>query len=229
VPLSPVAPLPKQSTASWLRYVAVIGVAAILVFVLVRALHHTGSTDQASAALAEKRLTPPAPLPRLESKANAQPPRPNAESPAAPPSAAAVTAPQPPPAASNAVDVKTAVSGPEPALAAAKSEVKAPAPTASDDAEVVREVLPEISEKALSTIQGKVRLTVRVQTDSSGKVNDAQLSRPCSSSFFNDAALRAARKWEFQPGDTTATEMRSYLLQFEFTPAGAKASASRTE
>jgi len=70
-----------------------------------------------------------------------------------------------------------------------------------------------------------VRLTVRVQADASGKVSDAQVVSPSGSSFFNDSALKAARKWQFQPAD--GTEPRNYMLEFIFTQAGPKASASR--
>ena len=232
VPLSPVAPLPPKppGLGSLLRYAAVIGVAALLVLALARGLRHSGNADQASAALAEKRETQAAPsttAPRALEDKTAQPPKGNSESPAAP-SSAAVTAPKPVSDASNNVEVKSAASEPQPALAAVKSELKEAETRGAEDPDVVQEVLPEISQKALSTIQGKVRLTVRVQADSNGRVNDAELIRPSGSSFFNDAALTAARKWEFQPGNATGTA-RSYLLQFEFTQAGAKATASRTE
>jgi TonB family protein len=58
-------------------------------------------------------------------------------------------------------------------------------------------------------------------------VADATLESPSGSSFFNDLALKAARRWQFQPseGASDATS-RAYLLHFQFTQAGPKASVT---
>src|SRR5206468_10052861 len=105
------------------------------------------------------------------------------------------------PEVKQAPEVKAAASEPPPVAAIAmKSEVKT-APAGEGGADVLQQVLPDISEKALATIHGKVRLTVLVQTDAAGKVRAAQLDSPSGSSFFNDAALKAAKRWQFQPAD----------------------------
>jgi TonB family protein len=116
---------------------------------------------------------------------------------------------------------------PEPAPAALRSEMR-PGPGASSrGAEVLKQVLPDVSEKALSTIHGALRLTIRTQVNAQGKVADAQLESPSGSSFFNDLALKAARRWQFQPSDSpSGAAPRAYLLHFEFTQAGVKASAN---
>ena len=99
------------------------------------------------------------------------------------------------------------------------------APASEAEQDVLQQVLPEVSQKALSTIHGSVRLAIRVQVDNTGKVSEAQLDAPSGSTFFNDLALKAARKWQFQPAGTPTETSRRYLLHFEFTQAGPKASA----
>jgi TonB family protein len=94
-------------------------------------------------------------------------------------------------------------------------------------AEVLQQVLPDVSEKALSTIHGAVRLTIRAQVNAGGKVADAQLESPSGSPFFNELALKAAQRWLFEPRALSGGEpTRVYLLHFEFTQGGVKASAT---
>jgi len=116
---------------------------------------------------------------------------------------------------------------PEPAPAALRSEVRSTPAGASGNAEVLQQVLPDVSEKALSTVHGAVRLTIRAQVNQEGKVANAQLESPSGSSFFNDLSLKAARRWQFQPSDSSSGMPRAYLLHFEYTQAGVKASANR--
>jgi len=235
VPLSPVTPLRRKSggSGSLLRYTVTAGVAAVLVFAAVRGLRHGGNTDQANATLAEKAPAPAAPTTETavpaEKKATARPVA-AAEPPAAVRPERAPEERKTEPVPRSAVEAKAqAPETPEPAPAAVKSEVRAAPATASGSSEVLQQVMPDISQKALATIRGTVRLTVRVQADAAGNVGDAELAVPSGSSFFNDAALRAARRWQFQPESSGSGEPRSYLLQFEFTPAGPTVSVSRAE
>ena len=249
VPLSPVEPLRRTSgSGSLLRYAVVIGVAAIVVFFAVRGFRRGEGNGETSAVLAEKTAekppektsTPSAPreavAPLAAEKVAPKP----AESRPAPatevvqekpaPSAPAVVAaaPKREPEVKAVVEAKAPPAQPLAAEAAAmKSEVKATS-SVSGGSDVLQQVLPEVSEKALSTIHGKVRLTVRVQADASGKVSDAQLASPSGRSFFNDAALKAARKWQFQPADASGGT-RNYVLEFIFTQAGPKATANRVQ
>jgi TonB family protein len=239
VPLSPVEPLRRASgSGSLLRYAVVIGVAAVLMFFIARGLRHGGGSGDASAALDAKALPPPTARDAATPTAETLPPKtaeprlapaatPAAEKPAPKVPAQAVAAPKREPEVQQAPEVRTAASEPPPvAPAAVKSEVNI-APARSAGSDVLQQVLPDVSEKALATIHGKVRLTVRVHADSSGKVNDAQLASPSGSSFFNEAALKAARKWQFQPAEAASGDARSYLLEFIFTQSGPQASASR--
>ena len=80
------------------------------------------------------------------------------------------------------------------------------------DAQVLNQVIPEVSEKARGTIQGKVRVRVKVSVDSAGAVTSAGLSSPSPSRFFADRAIEAARQWKFAPG----TAAGDWILQFDF-------------
>ncbi len=95
--------------------------------------------------------------------------------------------------------------------------------------EVLDQVLPDVSPKARGTIQGKVRVSVKVHVDSAGSVSGAELDSAGPSSFFADLALQAARKWAFTPpevdGKSVASEWR---LRFEFTQKDTKVIPAQT-
>jgi TonB family protein len=239
VPLSPVAPLPKQAqtaaapSGSLLRWALPIAVAAILLLMASRAFHRSSDSSATDSTVAKPASGPEV----VEAKApivSTPAPRSNkvvpplAESRAADQGAAeplaskaqVVPKKSPGPAAQKA-------SQPEAAPAALRSEaLSAPAGT-SRRAEVLQQVLPDVSEKALSTIHGAVRLTIRAQVNAGGQVADAQLESPSGSPFFNELALKAARRWRFEPRALSGgAPTRAYLLHFEFTQGGVKASAT---
>ncbi|MFY9531014.1 MAG: TonB family protein [Candidatus Acidiferrales bacterium] len=84
--------------------------------------------------------------------------------------------------------------------------------------EVVNQVLPDVSQKSRDTIQGTVRVSVRVHVDPSGNVVGADIDSPGPSKFFADRALQAAQRWEFQPPTVDGRDVASeWILRFEFT------------
>ena len=93
---------------------------------------------------------------------------------------------------------------------------------------VARQVLPDVPERASATIQGAVRVGVRVQVDATGKVVDADLESAGPSKYFAGLALKAARAWEFVPptadGQPTPSD---WIVRFEFQPDGTKATTFR--
>jgi len=114
------------------------------------------------------------------------------------------------------------VSPPEPA---AESQPAAKASPTGANGEVLDQVLPDVSEKARQTIKGKVRVSVRVHVDPSGNVTQAELDTPTASRYFADLALQAARRWEFSSPELDGHSVASeWVLRFEFTPTGTKAS-----
>jgi TonB family protein len=84
--------------------------------------------------------------------------------------------------------------------------------------EIIDQVLPDVSQKARDTIYGTVRVSVKINVDSSGNITSADLDSPGPSQYFADQALAAARRWEFAPakvdGRNVATE---WIVRFEFS------------
>jgi TonB family protein len=90
--------------------------------------------------------------------------------------------------------------------------------------EVLDQVLPEVSDKARGTIQGKVRVSVRVHVEPAGNVSQAELDTPGPSKYFADLALQASRRWEFTPPEVDGRSVPSdWIIRFEFTQADTKA------
>jgi len=89
--------------------------------------------------------------------------------------------------------------------------------------------LPDVSEKALSTIRGTVRVGVRLHVDAAGNVSGAEIADAGPSPFFADLALKAASKWEFTSPDGGGRSVPSeWLVRFEFSSSGVKAFPSQT-
>ena len=114
-----------------------------------------------------------------------------------------------------------------PASSTSSSSVPPTATTRSGPAgsEVVHRVLPEVPENAQETIQGTIRVGVRVEVDRAGNVVGTGFENPGPSKYFSRLAMDAAQKWKFAPSQE---ERRQYSLRFEFTESDTRASAVRT-
>jgi TonB family protein len=124
---------------------------------------------------------------------------------------------------------------PAPAPASLRSDVPAPAkPTNSLSAraargEVLDQVMPDVSDKARATIQGRVRTSVRVHVDAAGDVSDAESASAGPSKYFADLAVKAVRKWVFTPPEIDGRSVPSeWLVQFVFTRSDTKATPTQT-
>ena len=85
------------------------------------------------------------------------------------------------------------------------------------------QVLPDVSEKALATISGKVRVSVLAHVNASGNVTEADFDSPGPSQYFADLALKAVRRWEFNSPEVNGRSVPSeWQIRFEFTPTGVK-------
>ena len=94
---------------------------------------------------------------------------------------------------------------------------------------VAERILPHISEKASLTIQGKIKVKVRVKVDSSGKVSDAALESPGPSKYFANQALQAARNWRFKPAQVDGKAVSSvWILLFQFAQTATDATPVET-
>jgi TonB family protein len=111
----------------------------------------------------------------------------------------------------------------QPVAAAPAPVVNTPSKTSGEGAakgEVLDQVLPDVSEKARATIQGRVRLDVRLQVNPTGTVDSAELERPASSKYFSEQAIKAAKRWQFSAPEVNGHSVPSqWLLHFEFSPS----------
>ena len=90
--------------------------------------------------------------------------------------------------------------------------------------EVLNQVLPDVSDKARSTIWGTVRVAVIVHVDPVGNVAGAELNSPGPSKFFADKALQAAKNWDFAPAKLDGHNVASdWVIKFHFTHSDIKA------
>lgn len=112
-----------------------------------------------------------------------------------------------------------------PKSSAASSTSASGASAAPGKGEVLDQVLPDASEKALGTITGKVRVIVMAHVNPSGNVTDADFTDPGPSKYFADLALKAVRRWEFNSPEVNGRSVASeWQIRFDFTPTGVKAS-----
>jgi TonB family protein len=94
--------------------------------------------------------------------------------------------------------------------------------------QVLNQVLPEVSAKSRSTIHGTVRVVVKVHVNASGTVTGAETASS-PSKFFSDAAVQAAKRWDFTPTKIADQPVPSeWLLRFDFTPSDTKVLPTQT-
>ena len=95
--------------------------------------------------------------------------------------------------------------------------------------EVLQRVLPEVPQSARETIQGTIRVSVRVSLDSSGTVTEAEFDAPGPSKYFARLALEAAQTWKFAPPRVGGRNVLSdWILRFEFTKDATKVLPTQT-
>jgi TonB family protein len=84
--------------------------------------------------------------------------------------------------------------------------------------DVVHQAAPEVLQSARNSIRGTVKVSVKVNVDRSGNVEDAELESRGPSKYFARAALAAAQDWKFKPPKVGGRGVLStWTLQFEFT------------
>jgi TonB family protein len=82
--------------------------------------------------------------------------------------------------------------------------------------EIVRQVLPIVPQSARNTIEGTIKVNVRVSADSTGNVTETHLDRSGPSKYFARLATEAAREWKFKPQSSA----RDWVLHFRFSRGG---------
>jgi len=93
----------------------------------------------------------------------------------------------------------------------------------------LNQTMPDISSKARSTIRGTARVVVKVRVDKSGAVSSA-VPASSPSRFFSDAAVKAAKQWDFTPAKISGQPVPSeWLVRFDFTSTDTKVLPSQTK
>jgi eukaryotic-like serine/threonine-protein kinase len=93
-----------------------------------------------------------------------------------------------------------------------------------DRGEVLDQIIPRPSSDALASIDGTVRVIVRVRVDPAGNVSQALLEKAGPSKYFAQKSLEAARGWVFlSPANNGRSQESEWLIRFDFTHAGANA------
>jgi TonB family protein len=201
------APRPHQAPAKW-RYTVAIGTIALALAAVLgapRLLNRRQVTGRASSGAAQepKRQVNP----KQSQKTNAKAPATEGASDRAQgPRSTAAWNPSP----RNDAGAKTA-------------------PADVSQSQIVQQVLPEVPQTAKDTIQGTVRVSVKVRVDPSGREAQAELDSPGPSRYFANLALQAAQRWKFRPLKIDGQDASSeWLLRFEFSRTDTKVRPVRT-
>jgi serine/threonine protein kinase len=106
------------------------------------------------------------------------------------------------------------------------AQVEAPEVAASqpDPRSAVHEEIPDVPDKALATIHGRMLFAIRVTVDPEGRIVHAVPVGSQASKYFVRLCTGAAMRWKFAPADTIAA--RKWLVHFEFTRSGVVAHAT---
>jgi TonB family protein len=215
----PVAPEPEPVREARTKrgpiIAAAVVVAAIVGFFILHSRNQSSSSaapepsaQQSSSQPATPAASQPVPL-QSAPKAQSQPAQPKSV--------------QSQPAQSKPVQSKPA---PIPEQPASKPAAPKPQPTTSDS--VVRRVIPDVSRASRNTISGHIRVNVRVDVDSSGKVTNATLVNAGPSHYFANLALKSAQGWEFTPAEANGSPAASsWILHYRFGRSGTEVSADR--
>lgn len=198
-------PMPRASGGS-LKYFAVGAVGTLILAALILPRMLRNSAPAASSTPTTAKSSPASPPPSAARSSAPAEKAPSANSPvAAPVQPKSVAPPQP----------KPSVVAETPRSANPRAGESSGAP------ETIHQVIPDVSQKARSTIRGTVRINVRVRLAPDGSVSSAGLDSPAGSQFFADLALKAARNWRFAPGSSSA------LVRFDFTNSDSTAHVVR--
>jgi TonB family protein len=139
------------------------------------------------------------------------------------PPSSPMPAPQPPVPAPTAAPAPPAATAPSPSRAPTAGPAPAPAPAAESSkggvvkGSVAHQALPDIPTKILDAIQGRVKVSVRVEVDPEGNVSQASIDSPGPSRYFANQALHAAQNWTFTPAQVDGrAAVSTWLLRFQF-------------
>jgi TonB family protein len=97
----------------------------------------------------------------------------------------------------------------------------------NNQGEVLQRVIPEVSAGARRTIQGKIKVRVKVEVNAAGNVTQAKFESAGPSKYFSRLAMEAARGWQFAPAGNSAS--RQWKLVFVFSRSTTEVSAEHAK
>ena len=209
VPVPQPVARPSMPPANRRSYTAPIAIGFVLFLVAIltgaRLLHRNPNAPQVPAATVEQPLAPPAP--------SHAPPSPQVH-----PNNAYSSSIVEEERSTKAPAAVPAMIHPE-TIHEEETEAVAKLPVGSVvRGEVIHQATPEVLQSARDTIRGTVRVSVKVNVDRSGNVEDAELESHGPSKYFARAALAAAQNWKFEPPKVGGRAVLSnWTLQFEFS------------
>ncbi len=205
------------ASAKW-RYILPIAALAVLAAALLFGpkLLNRRPADQQTASVSSEAAASPAPastLPKPESTP-APAAKPSAvKSSAAKPSAIKPSATKPRSEQQNSVSASS-LSPPAPAASASPAG-------GSDQGRILQRVTPAVSQSALNTITGTIRIRVKVAVDASGNVEKATFISAGPSKYFSGKAMQAAQQWKFAPAEVNGQAVPSaWILRFSVRRSG---------
>jgi TonB family protein len=211
LPQNPPIARTSRSNAKRRNYAAPIAIGSALVLAAIlagsRLMHRPSNAPQSSAATVEQPSVPSAPRQAV------QPPQEHSSNPYNPAVAEEERSSKTRVAVPALIHPETAHN--EERNTAARMPVTAPI-----RGEVTEQVMPEVLHAARNSIRGTVSVSVRVNVDRSGNVEDAVLESRGPSRYFARAALEAARNWKFKaPMAGGRGVLSTWTLRFKFTRA----------
>jgi TonB family protein len=111
------------------------------------------------------------------------------------------------------------VAAPQPKGSVPDSRVHSGKATAAGS--VIERVVPDVPFSARNTIQGKVKVGVRVTVSPTGEVSEATLVSPGPSRYFARKAIESSRRWKFKPAEVDGQPVATaWVLHYRFGRAG---------
>ena len=190
----PLHPRPAKALARWLVASIAIAGLVLMIFLGLRMRRSQPSQSQVGQSVGQSTGQPPVPVA----------------------SEPAQVQPEPKPTPAIVPPKKSTVAEGSGPLNPAGTRVTEMAP-----AGVRQQVLPDVPLSARNTIEGHVRVGVKVDVDASGSVVGATLESPGPSQYFARLALEAARRWKFFPAQMNGDKVPSkWILRFAFGRLG---------
>jgi TonB family protein len=95
---------------------------------------------------------------------------------------------------------------------------------------VLQQVQPDVSQGALNTINGRLKVSIQVAVNASGNVSQAKFVSHGPSQYFANRAMAAAQRWKFKPPQVDGHAVASdWVLHFQFARSSVQVSPAEVK